>query len=84
MRVAMEYERSRGRETSDVSSLDTNSGELRLMGIKGIAGDEGVVSLTPNEKRTSEDRRDCYSLYVVTSCKSASGPKPVPARPSAA
>jgi hypothetical protein len=25
---------------------------------------------SPNERRVAEDRRDCYWLYVVTSCKS--------------
>jgi hypothetical protein len=42
--------------------------------VKGLAGVEGVVALTPNEKRTAEDRRDCYWLYVVTRCKRAEGP----------
>ena len=27
--------------------------------------------LTPNERRVAEDRRDCYWLYVVTSCNTA-------------
>ncbi len=84
MRVAMEYERSQGRSVADVhekdlgydiTSLDTNSGELRLIEVKGLAADDGVVALTPNEKRTAEDRRDCYWLYVVTRCKRAEGPK---------
>jgi len=30
----------------------------------------GTVLLTPNERRVAEDRRDCYWLCVVTSCKS--------------
>jgi hypothetical protein len=84
MRFAMEYERSRGRTVTDVhekdlgydiTSLDTNSGELRLIEVKGLASDEGVVALTPNEKRTAEDRRDCYWLYVVTRCKRPEGPR---------
>ena len=84
MRAAIEYERSQGRTVADVhekdlgydiTSLDTNSGELRLIEVKGLAGDDGVVALTPNEKRTAEDRRDCYWLYVVTRCKHPSGPK---------
>ncbi|MGH7915875.1 MAG: helicase-related protein [Candidatus Binataceae bacterium] len=84
MRVAIEHERAAGRQVSDVherdlgydvTSLDTNTGELRLIEVKGLAGDEGVVALTPNEKRTAEDRRDCYWLYVVTRCKRPDGPK---------
>jgi hypothetical protein len=46
-----------------------------LIEIKGIAGAEGTVALTPNEKRTAEDRRDCFWLYVVTRCKREEGPK---------
>lgn len=84
MRAAMEYERFQGRVVADVheknlgydiTTFDANSGELRLIEVKGLAGDDGVVALTPNEKRTAEDRRDCYWLYVVTRCKHRSGPK---------
>ncbi len=87
MRVAIEYERSQGRVVADVheknlgydiTTFDANSGELRLIEVKGLAGDEGVVALTPNEKRTAEDRRDCYWLYVVTGCKKSTGPKLMP------
>lgn len=53
----------------DVTSLDTQSGELRLIEVKGIGATTGTVMLTPNEKRVAEDRRDCYWLYVVTDCK---------------
>jgi len=81
MRVAMEYEQSRGRTVQDVSeknlgydltSIDTNSGELRLIEVKGIGAHTGTVCLTPNEKRVAEDRPDCYWLYVVTNCKEVS------------
>lgn len=77
MRVAMEYERAQGRTVADVhekdlgydlTSLDTRSGELRLIEVKGLAGSEGDIILTPNEYRVAEDRRDCYWLYVVTDC----------------
>ncbi len=77
MRVAMDYERGAGRTVADVheknlgydlTSLDTNSGELRLIEVKGIGGPTGTIGLTPNEKRVAEDRRDCYWLYVVTHC----------------
>lgn len=77
MRVAMEYERAQGRQVYDVhekdlgydlTSLDLNSGELRLIEVKGIGAASGTVLLTPNEKRVAEDRRDCYWLYVVTNC----------------
>lgn len=77
MRVAMEYERSQGRAVADVhekdlgydlTSLDTRSGELRLIEVKGLGASEGDIILTPNEHRVAEDRRDCYWLYVVTEC----------------
>jgi hypothetical protein len=45
-----------------------NSGELRLIEVKGIGEETGTVLLTPNERRAAEDRRDCYWLYVVTNC----------------
>lgn len=80
MRVVMDYERSQGRVVDDVhdknlgydiTSLDTASGELRLIEVKGIGGSSGTVCLTPNEKRVAEDRPDCYWLYVVTDCNTA-------------
>jgi len=77
MRIVMEAERAAGRQVYDVSeknlgydvtSLDVNSGELRLIEVKGIGAASGNVMLTPNEYRVAQDRRDCYWLYVVTSC----------------
>lgn len=77
MRVVMEYERAQGRTPSDVhernlgydiTSVDLNTGELRLIEVKGLEGPEGFIPLTPNERRVAEDRRDCYWLYVVTNC----------------
>jgi hypothetical protein len=77
MRVVMEHERDKGRQVYDVHqknlgydiiSLDLNSGELRLIEVKGIGDTDGSVLLTPNERRVAEDRRDCYWLYVVTHC----------------
>ena len=77
MRVVMEYERAQGRQVYDVheknlgydiTSLDLNSGELRLIEVKGLAGASGTILLTPNERRVAEDRRDCYWLYIVTNC----------------
>jgi hypothetical protein len=79
MRVAIEHEERLGRVVQDVheknlgydiTSIDTNSGELRLIEIKGIGAHTGTVCLTPNEKRVAEDRPDCYWLYVVSNCKS--------------
>jgi hypothetical protein len=81
MRVAMEYERGAGRAVADVhekdlgydlTSLDTRTGELRLIEVKGLAASEGEIILTPNEHRVAEDRRDCYWLYIVTGCDSGS------------
>ncbi|MBI3799260.1 MAG: hypothetical protein HY268_20135 [Deltaproteobacteria bacterium] len=28
----------------------------------------GMILLTPNERHVTEDRRDCYWLYIVTHC----------------
>jgi hypothetical protein len=80
MRVAMEYERTLGRQVYDVheknlgydlTSLDLNSGDLRLIEVKGLAGRTGRILLTPNERRVAEDRRDCYWLYIVTDCQTS-------------
>lgn len=77
MRTAMEYERAQGRQVYDVheknlgydlTSLDVNSGELRLIEVKGLGAPSGTILLTPNERRVAEDRRDCFWLYVVTNC----------------
>jgi hypothetical protein len=77
MRVVMDHEQAEGRAVADVheqnlgydlTSLDTRSGELRLIEVKGIGGPTGTILLTPNERRVAEDRRDCYWLYVVTHC----------------
>ena len=77
MNVVMEHEAARGRRVYDVheknlgydvTSLDLESGELRLIEVKGLAAATGSILLTPNERRVAEDRRDCYWLYVVTNC----------------
>lgn len=77
MQVVLEFEQSQGRQVFDVheknlgydlTSLDINSGELRLIEVKGTGGTTGTVLLSPNERRVAEDRRDCYWLYVVTDC----------------
>ena len=79
MQVAIEHEEKRGCQVYDVheknlgydiTSLDLNSGELRLIEVKGIGAASGTILLTPNERRVAEDRRDCYWLYVITHCKS--------------
>ncbi|MBC7078244.1 MAG: DUF3883 domain-containing protein, partial [Synergistales bacterium] len=78
MQVVMEYEKGQGRQVYDVheknlgydlTSLDLNSGELRLIEVKGLAEATGTILLTPNERRVAEDRRDCYWLYIVTNCR---------------
>ena len=77
MQVVMDHERGQGRHVEDVStknlgydvtSLDTESGDLRLIEVKGLAAATGTILLTPNERRVAEDRPDCYWLYVVTNC----------------
>jgi superfamily II DNA or RNA helicase len=73
MQVAMEHETARGCQVYDIheknlgydiTSLDLNSGELRLIEVKGIGAATGTVLLTPNERRVAEDRRDHYYLSV--------------------
>lgn len=77
MQVVMDYERAQNRQVYDVheknlgydvTSLDLNSGELRLIEVKGLAEGTGTILLTPNERRVAEDRPECYWLYVVTNC----------------
>jgi superfamily II DNA or RNA helicase len=77
MKVAIEYERSRGCQVYDVheknlgydiTSLDLASGELRLIEVKGLGAVSGTILLTPNEQRVAEDRPECYWLYIVTNC----------------
>ena len=73
MQIVIEHERSRGCQVYDIheknlgydiTSLDLNSGELRLIEVKGIGAATGTVLLTPNERRVAEDRRDCYWLMA--------------------
>ena len=80
MQVVMEYETAQGRQVYDVheknlgydvTSLDLQSGELRLIEVKGLAAVNGSILLTPNEHRVAEDRPDCFWLYLVTNCASA-------------
>ena len=80
MRVVMEYETAQGHQVYDVheknrgydvTSLDLQSGELRLIEVKGLAAATGSILLTPNERRVAEDRPDCFWLYVVTNCATA-------------
>lgn len=91
MQAVTEYEQAQGRTVFDVhlknlgydvTSLDVNSGELRLIEVKGLAAPTGTILLTPNERRVAEDRRDCYWLYVVTDC--ARTPQVQPIRDPAA
>lgn len=77
MQVVIDYEQAQNRQVYDVheknlgydiTSLELNSGELRLIEVKGLGEATGTILLTPNERRVAEDRRDCYWLYVVTNC----------------
>ena len=77
MRVVMEHERTQGRQVEDVSaknlgydvtSLDTRTGDLKLIEVKGLAAETGTILLSPNEHRVAEDRPECFWLYVVTNC----------------
>ena len=77
MRVAMEHEEAQGRLVEDVheqdlgydvTSIDPETADLRLIEVKGLAAAKGTILLTPNERDVAVDRPDCYWLYVVTNC----------------
>ena len=79
MEVVMRFEKEQGRQVFDVheknlgydlTSLDLESGDLRLIEVKGIGEATGTILLTPDERRVAEDRRDCYWLYIATDCNS--------------
>jgi superfamily II DNA or RNA helicase len=55
----------------DLRSIHPDTGELRLIEVKGIGAAVGTIFLSPNEKRIAEDRRDLYWLYIVTHCDTA-------------
>lgn len=79
MQVVTNHERAAGRQVDetdgctgfDLATLDLDSGELRLIAVKGLAEATGRILLTPNERRVAEDCRNCYWLCIVTDCKSA-------------
>ena len=77
MNKVMEHEESCGRKAEDVheqnlgydiKSVHPETGELRLIEVKGLAAMTGTILLSPNERRVAEDRPDCYWLYIVTNC----------------
>jgi hypothetical protein len=79
MQAVMEHEGGQGRQVYDahkkspgydITGLDLNSGELRLLEVKGLSGSTGTILLAPNERRVAEDRRDCYLLYIAINCSS--------------
>lgn len=82
MRVAMEFERSEGREPHDVSKenlgFDVRSGKddcMRYIEVKARAG-EGSVALSTNEWYQASQMGDAYYLYVVWNATKP-GAKPI-------
>uniref|UniRef100_A0A7J3X631 DUF3883 domain-containing protein n=1 Tax=Thermofilum pendens TaxID=2269 RepID=A0A7J3X631_THEPE len=79
MRMALEYERSQGREPVDVSSgehfdilsRDPRTGEVRYIEVKGLAGPSLLAELSEAEYRVALEKRDRYWLYIV--CNIAKG-----------
>jgi hypothetical protein len=84
MKRAMSYERENGWEPEDVSKLHDGSGfDIRSVGppdeqgqqavrrieVKGRAGDNLPVELTPNEWVQAGRHRESYWLYVVWNAK---------------
>ena len=52
----------------DPTSLDTKTGTLQLIEVKGIGAAGDTVILTPNKHRVAQDRSDYFWLNVVTNC----------------
>jgi hypothetical protein len=75
IRVAMEYERKRGRRPVDVSNkklgydiVSEMGSEVRYIEVKARAG-EGQIYITPNEWMTARQLGDKAWLYVVANAK---------------
>ncbi|MEM3447998.1 MAG: helicase-related protein [Nitrososphaerota archaeon] len=76
MRVAMEFEISRGRSPEDVSAQNlgfdirstAQDGSIRYIEVKARAG-EGKIALTPNEWMMANRLGGEYWLYVVANAK---------------
>ncbi len=75
MEIAMEYERSQGREPEDVSAenlgFDLRSrgeNEIRYIEVKARAGEDDVA-LTPNEWFKAKRFKDQYWLYIISNAK---------------
>ena len=76
MRVAMEFEISRGRSPEDVSAQNlgfdirskAQDGSIRYIEVKARAR-EGKIALTPNEWMMANRLKDEYWLYVVANAK---------------
>lgn len=75
MEIAIEYERSQGRQPEDVSAenlgFDIRSreeDEIRYIEVKARAG-EGEVALTPNEWFKAKRFKDQYWLYIVSNAR---------------
>jgi superfamily II DNA or RNA helicase len=71
MKVAMEYERTQGRNPEDVSNqflgydiLSRSETEVRYIEVKAFAT-TGTVELTPHEWQMAERLQDDYWLYIV-------------------
>jgi superfamily II DNA or RNA helicase len=83
MQVAMRYEDDQGWDPLDVSQFHDGSGfdvrsvkrdavgspEVRRIEVKGRAGDDPTVVLTPNEWTQARRHGRTYWLYVVTNCE---------------
>jgi len=48
----------------DLNSLNNETGELRLIEVKGVGGSAGTIPLIPNERRMAEDRRT-YTGFIL-------------------
>lgn len=47
----------------DLTSIDSKTGDLRLIAVKGLAAPTGTILFTPNDRRMAEDRRLLLAVH---------------------
>jgi len=75
--IVMKVEREEGRIPRrmpeympyDIESIDPNTGEIRIIEVKGHSSTQVHAELTENEYKVAEREKDRYWLYIVYDIK---------------